>query len=750
MSERPENFRSGANTVYIAVLLVVFVILGVIYGIVNPIFEAPDEIQHFFYVVHVAEGKGLPRQDLSGAQALWKQEGSQPPAYYALAAALIAPLDLSAAPSLVWENEHANLGNPLYPINKNRIVHTAREAWPYRGAVLAIHLVRWLSLLLGVGTVLLTYLIAIELLPDRPQLALAAAALTAFMPQFLFISSSISNDNLVTFLATLTAYLLARGIRRPHGWSWTLLLGVALGLAALAKLSGLLLWPFAGVTLVILGARRHQLRRTFAELAVIFGVALVISFWWYARNWLLYRDLFGLNPMLDVVGRHVQSVGWRALLGQFQGLRISYWALFGWFNLPLPETIYRILDIFALLAILGLGMGLLSGRIRRAERGYLWLPLAWIGLMLLGLVRWTLTTPGTQGRLLFPAVWAINLLLMLGWSCWVRGRLRTVWMAAPITFLAVLAVLAPFAFIRPAYERPALILADAIPADARREPIQYGDHVQAVGVKIDPTTAHPGDTVWVTIYWSVLAPLNRDDTVFIHLLDQEGRSIAQANSWPGQGTYPTSLWQPGTVIVDRYPVQIPVDATAPQLLRADAGFFRGKDAEQPSSGDGDNAGGLNILGSVRLLPRLAAQVQPAQPLEASLGDAIKLLGYDLAPAGTLKPGQDTHLTLYWRGDRSLGEDYSVFVHLRDQSGKTVAQADGFPAAGAWPTSAWEPNQPVVDDRTIPIPADLAPGRYGLWAGMYRLSDQTRLPIQASGQEVQDDAILLGEIEVTSD
>jgi hypothetical protein len=505
-----------------------------------------------------------------------------------------------------------------------------------------------------------------------------------------------------------------------------------------------------GAILVIQGARRHRLRRTIAELAVIFGVALAIASWWYARNWLLYRDVFGLTPMLAVVGRHAQPVGWRELLGQFQGLRISYWALFGWFNLPLPDTIYRILDGFAVLAILGLGVGLLSGRIRRKERGFLLLPLAWIGLLLLGLVRWTMTTPGTQGRLVFPASWAINLLLMLGWSCWLRGRWRTAWMAAPVTFLAVCAVVAPFGLIRPAYERPMLISADAIPTDVRRAPVPYGDLVQAVGARIEPASTVPGDTVWVTIYWSVLAPLKEDYTVFVHLLDQEGRSVAQVNSWPGRGTYPTSLWQPGTVLVDRYPVQIPFDAAAPQTLRADAGFFLDKAVDEPVSGSGDTTGALNVLGSLRILPRVPAPVHPVHPLEAKLGDAITLLGYDLAPAGAQKPGQDLKLTLYWQGAGPLSEDYSVFVHLRDGEGRKVAQTDGFPSGGAWPTSAWEPNQPVADLRSITIPADLTPGRYGLWAGMYRLSDQTRLPIRASGQEVQDDAILLAEIEVTGE
>ena len=69
----------------------------------------------------------------------------------------------------------------------------------------------------------------------------------------------------------------------------------------------------------------------------------------------------------------------------------------------------------------------------------------------------------------------------------------------------------------------------------RRAPVPYGDRVQAVGARIEPTNVVPGDTVWVTIYWAVLAPLKEDYTAFVHLLDWEGRSVAQVNSWPGRG-----------------------------------------------------------------------------------------------------------------------------------------------------------------------------------------------------------------------
>jgi hypothetical protein len=110
------------------------------------------------------------------------------------------------------------------------------------------------------------------------------------------------------------------------------------------------------------------------------------------------------------------------------------------------------------------------------------------------------------------------------------------------------------------------------------------------------------------------------------------------------------------VLVDRYPVQIPFDAAAPQILRADAGFFLDKAVDEPASGSGDTTGALNVLGSVRILPRVPAPVHPVHPAEANLGDAITLLGYDLAPAGAQKPGQDLKLTLYWQGAGPLSED----------------------------------------------------------------------------------------------
>ena len=69
----------------ISLILALFVALGVIYSVVTPIFEASDELWHYPFVKHLADGNGLPVQDANADQP-WRQEGSQPPLYYALSA----------------------------------------------------------------------------------------------------------------------------------------------------------------------------------------------------------------------------------------------------------------------------------------------------------------------------------------------------------------------------------------------------------------------------------------------------------------------------------------------------------------------------------------------------------------------------------------------------------------------------------------------------------------------------------------
>ena len=126
----------------------------------TPILESYDEQYHFAYILSVALDHGLPVQNID-QPGPWGNEGSQPPLYYVLAAALSAwttrpgfadqiELNPYAARHMAGEQDD----------NRNYFVHHRSEDFPYVGNVLAFHLSRWLSIIFGASAVFATHMTA--------------------------------------------------------------------------------------------------------------------------------------------------------------------------------------------------------------------------------------------------------------------------------------------------------------------------------------------------------------------------------------------------------------------------------------------------------------------------------------------------------------------------------------------------------------------------------------------------------------
>lgn len=131
-------------------ILAAFLMVGFAYSLVTPAFETPDEPFHYAFARHVAQGNGLPVQDPQ-SPGLWAQEGSQAPLYYLITGATTAWIDQSDFEQIAVHNPRANIGDPLYPGNKNFMLYSGQ--WrALQGANLALHVGRWLSLLMGAFT----------------------------------------------------------------------------------------------------------------------------------------------------------------------------------------------------------------------------------------------------------------------------------------------------------------------------------------------------------------------------------------------------------------------------------------------------------------------------------------------------------------------------------------------------------------------------------------------------------------------
>lgn len=747
------RWRAAAGREWpILAILAAYLALAVTYGLVNPLFEAPDEPQHFWFIKHVADHGALPVQGEQGLET-WAQEGSQPPLYYLLSAPLVALIDTDDAEDLLWRNPHVNMGVPLKEGNKNVYIHTERERFPWRGTALAVHLVRLLSTLMGAGTVLATYRIMRLVFPRERALAAGAAALNALAPQFLFISSAVNNDNLVTLLASWTLYAVLRLWARPLRWQAGLGLGLLAGLATLAKLSGLGLWGLIALALFLLWRQGRPWRTLLALGAAAGAVTALVAGWWFLRNLRLYGDLTGLSAMLEVFGWREVTPGLAALLGEAEGLRISYWAIFGWFNILSYPLLYKLLDVLLLVAVAGLVYGALRGR-RRGEMlaAWGWLSAGWFVVLLVALVRWTRMTSGTQGRLLFPAISAISGLVVYGLSRWLPRRESEPEASYPARDgdparhlagaialgLGLWAALCPFLHIAPAYARPPILALSDIPATAQPAQITYGETFRLVATTLERDSLSPGETLRLTAYWECLAEVERDYSIYVHLYGREGQALGQVDTYPGQGTYPTSLWRAGQVIEDRYAVSITPEADTPTLARIEIGPYLLGSAEPERLPMVDGEGrplSSPVAGRARVAAKEPDSYAMAYPLSVTFGEQIALMGYDLE-RNQAKPGETLTLTLYWRALRVPDADYTVFAHVAGAAGM-AGQGDGQPMGGDYPTWAWRAGDVVRDVRQITIRPEAAPGTYQLLVGLYRLETGQRL----SAADGADHAVL---------
>ncbi len=122
--------------------------------------------------------------------------------------------------------------------------------------------------------------------------------------------------------------------------------------------------------------------------------------------------------------------------------------------------------------------------------------------------------------------------------------------------------------------------------------------------------------------------------------------------------------------------------------------------------------------------RAPLPTHPDTIINANLNNLINLVGYTLQTSDH----RQLKLTLFWQSRATAWVDYTIFVHLRHRDGTTVAQWDGLPLDGAYPTTRWQSGETIIDPISLPIPANLPTGDYTLWVGMYQLATLERLPI----------------------
>ncbi|MGD1996678.1 MAG: glycosyltransferase family 39 protein, partial [Anaerolineae bacterium] len=704
-------------------LLAVFVTLGTIHSVVVPPFEASDELWHYPMVEYIADHWSLPVQDPANVGP-WRQEGSQPPLYYAAAAAATFWIDTSHMTMVRHLNPHVDNGVATLDGNINLVVHNpSLESFPWRGTVLAVHLVRLLSVLMGAGAVYLAYRLVRRLFPARPALALGAAGINAFTPMFVFISGAVNNDNLIIPLCTLALLLMVRiadlrlQIADQGVFRREVMLGVVIGLAALTKQSGLALFPLAAVAVAARTWHQHSEAKLSRRLALIIAhsslvivTALLISGWWYWRNWRLYGDPLGWNVFTEILGQRDVPAGWIQLWRERFSFLAGYWGNFGGLNVQMPAWTYAVLEGVVILAAVGLIVGgvrstLWNDKSRGATTFVIrhlpfLISVLWPAAVLAGWVRWARLTWSSQGRLVFPAISVWSMLMGLGLAGWFPRRLGRWAVAVFALFLLALSAAAPFAWIRPAYALPEPLTDAQISSVPHQLEANFGRTMRLLGYDLETDAAEPGGQVELTLYWEALSPVESDHTVFVHLLGKHDLLVAQRDTFPGLGLLSTTWLEPGFHWADRYVLEIPVTAYTPEVVQVEVGLYdAATERRLPVIGqDGVPLGDNVRFGRVEIR---ALPGRLPNPLALNFGNRMELVGYDL-DRRLARPGEAVTLTLYWRGLRPMDVNYTISAQLIDARQRKAAQHDSWPVDGAAPTAAWKPGEVITDARTLAI------------------------------------------------
>jgi 4-amino-4-deoxy-L-arabinose transferase-like glycosyltransferase len=179
--------------------------------------------------------------------------------------------------------------------------------------------------------------------PGQTVLALLAASLVAFNPMALFINASVNNDNLLMLLSTASLCAIVVFMRPQvpqYGWK-AAGLGILLGLAALTKVSGLVLWPAAAVGVALGAWRGRDWRRLLIAGVIIAAMAIMVSGWWYWRNQQLYGEWLGLKTMIAMAGPRAPAIRVIDLLRtEWYGFFLSYWGVFGVFTILPADWVF--------------------------------------------------------------------------------------------------------------------------------------------------------------------------------------------------------------------------------------------------------------------------------------------------------------------------------------------------------------------------------------------------------------------------
>ena len=281
------------------------------------------------------------------------------------------------------------------------------------------------------------------------------------------------------------------------------------------------------------------------------------------------------------------------------------------------------------------------------------------------------------------------------------------------------------------------------------------DEIELEGYDLASHQVRPGERFWLTVYWRRIGQISDNYLGFAQAIDPNWRAWGDGGNEGDKlsllpWSFPTLFWPQSEIVPDFYEVRVARD-TPPGKYHLCVGMYQGSSGErldivQPQESP---FGGMVKIATLSIGQEDIDLQAIQNPLKATLGNSVSLLGYDL-DTNRVAPGTNLKLTLYWQATGTTSADYTVFTHLLDSSKRMWSGYDSQPQAGRNPTSMWAIGEVIKDELSILIPPETPFGDYELELGMYDLRTGTRLPIELVGRgDPVEDHLRIPGIQITT-
>jgi 4-amino-4-deoxy-L-arabinose transferase-like glycosyltransferase len=402
--------RPRPATPILIVIVLAYLAIGVLYAVLTPEWQVPDEPAHYNYIRQLAGGTWPVIETGDYDQAYLERLKSQgfPPDQ---------PVD-----AIQYEDHQP----PLYYLLATPVF------WLAGGALVPLRL---FSTLLGAGVIVITYSIGRRLFPSRAVIVLTACCLVAFVPQHIAMMAGVNNDSLSELLvaaALLCAMLILEADPPPSPW----LMGLLIGAILITKIQAYVVVPLLGLAGVARWRRdgRESWRQIASWLLRVYGPGLLIGGLWWARNISTYGgvDWMGLERHDLVVVGQPTTAGWIADHGLVDTLHRfvqftfqSFWGMFGWMAVPMDARAYQAVGIWSTTTAAGFVLACLASRGSAARRSRrLGVAVSPFSVLLIvsavltvgGYIWWNLSYVQHQGRYLYPALIPLALASGVAWE----------------------------------------------------------------------------------------------------------------------------------------------------------------------------------------------------------------------------------------------------------------------------------------------------------------------------------------------